>query len=170
MPSMTFSNRISQTLHDEHCATVALLERVEHVLGRHPRGQRPDANDRTVARLLTDISSALEADIERHFAFEEKRLFTYLDAQGNDAIGAHLTEEHTAMRPLGLRLAALARAASATGFDETSWDEFRKIGQEFCPRLIAHAQKEDMALLPLLDETMDPETEAKLYDEYVGNE
>jgi hemerythrin-like domain-containing protein len=166
---MIFSNRISQTLHDEHCATVALLERVQHLLERYPRGNRPDPNDRAVAQLLTDISTAVEADIARHFAFEESRIFPYLDAEGNAAIGAHLTEEHTAMRPLGLRLATLARAASATGFDETSFDEFRKIGQDFCPRLIAHAQKEDMALLPLLDEAMDAETEDRLYDEYVGN-
>ena len=67
---MTFSNRISQTLHDEHCATVALMERVEHLLGRYPRGNRPEAKDRAVAQLLTDISTAVEADIERHFAFE----------------------------------------------------------------------------------------------------
>jgi hypothetical protein len=110
---MTFSNRISQTLHDEHCATVALMERVEHLLGRYPRGNRPEAKDRAVAQLLTDISTAVEADIERHFAFEESWLFPHLDAHGNDAIGAHFTEEHRAMRPLGLRLAALARAASA---------------------------------------------------------
>lgn len=166
---MTFSNRISQTLHDEHCATVGLMERVEHLLRRCPRGNRPDANDRAVAQLLTEISTAVEADIERHFAFEESWLFPYLDAIGEDAIGAHLTEEHTAMRPLGLRLAELARAASA-GFDGASWDEFRKIGQELSERLLAHVQKEEMALLPLLEDTMDAETEAKLYSEYVGNE
>jgi len=166
---MTFSNRVNQTLHDEHCATVALMERVEHLLGRYPRGNRPDANDRAVAQLLTETSTALEADVERHFAFEERRLFPYLDAIGEDAIGAHLTEEHTAMRPLGLRLTALARTASAAGFDEPGWAEFRKVGQELCERLLAHVQKEEMALLPLLEE-MDAETEAKLYDEYVGNQ
>ena len=169
MPRMNFSNRISQTLHDEHCATVALMERIEHLLTRHGRGNRPDANDRAVAQLLNEVAPAIEADIERHFTFEENRLFPYLDAAGASAIGAHLTEEHAAIRPLGLRLAALSRAAIA-GFDEASWDEFRKIGQEFCDRLTAHAHKEDMALLPLLEDTMDPETEAKLYDEYVGNE
>jgi hemerythrin-like domain-containing protein len=167
---MTFSNRICQTLHDEHSATVALMERIEHLLGRYPRGNRPDANDRAVAQLPTEISSAVEADIERHFAFEESEVFPYLDAIGNSAIGAHLTEEHTAMRPLGLRLAALSRAATAAGFDGAGWDEFRKIGQELCERLLAHVQKEEMALLPLLEDTMDAETEVKLYGEYVGNE
>ncbi|MGD0025083.1 MAG: hemerythrin domain-containing protein [Xanthobacteraceae bacterium] len=167
---MTFSNRICQTLYEEHAATVALMARIAHLLGRYPRGKPPDANDRAVARLLTEISSAIEADINRHFAFEEDRLFPYLDAAGSSAIGAHLTEEHAVMRPLGLRLAALAHAASAAGFDAASWDEFRKNGQDLCDRLVPHAQKEDMALLPLLEDTMDAETEAELYGEYVGNE
>ena len=167
---MPFSNRISQTLHDEHSATAALMERIEHLLGRYRGGNRPDANDRAVAQLLTDVSAAVEADIERHFAFEESSLFPYLESIGEDAIGAHLTEDHRAMRPLGLRLAALARGACAAGFDGASWDEFRKIGQELCERLLAHVQKEEGALLPLLDDSMDAETEAKLYGEYVGNE
>jgi len=166
---MTFSNRICQTLHDEHAATTALLERIAHLVGRYPRGNPPDANDRAVAQLLNEISPAIEADIERHFAFEENQLFPFLDAAGASAIGAHLTEEHKAIRPLGLRLAALSRAATA-GFDGASWEEFRKIGQQFCDSLLAHAHKEDMALLPLLEDSMDAETEVKLYGEYVGNE
>jgi hemerythrin-like domain-containing protein len=166
---MTFSNRICQTLHEEHAAAIALMERIAHLLGRHPRGKPPDANDRADAQLLNEIAPAIEADIERHFAFEEDELFPFLDAAGASAIGAPLTEEHKAIRPLGLRLVALSRAATV-GFNEASWDEFRKIGQEFCDRLIPHAQKEDMALLPLLEDTMDAETEAKLYDKYVGNE
>jgi hemerythrin-like domain-containing protein len=167
---MTFANRICRTLHDEHSATVALMERIEHLLGRYRGGNRPDANDRAVAQLLTEVSAAVEADIERHFAFEESRLFPYLEAIGEGAIGAHLTEDHRAMRPIGQRLAALARGACAAGFDAASWDEFRKIGPELCERLLAHVQKEEMALLPLLEENMDAETEAKLYGEYVGNE
>ena len=165
---MTFSNRICQTLQNEHAATMALMERITHLLGRYPRGNPPNANDRAVAQLLAEISPAIEADIERHFAFEENRLFSRLDAVGASAIGAHLTEEHKAIRPLGLRLAALSRAAIA-GFDAPSWDEFRTIGQELCDRLLAHAHKEDMALLPLLEDSMDAETEAKLYGEYVDN-
>ncbi len=166
---MAFSNRICQILHDEHAAAMALMERLAHLLARYPRGKPPDANDGAVAQLLRQIAPAIEADIERHFAFEEAELFPFLDAVGAGAIGAHLTEEHKAIRPLGVRLVALSRAATA-GFGEASWDEFRKIGQELCDRLLPHAQKEDMALLPLLEDTMDPETEAKLYGEYVGNE
>ena len=85
------------------------------------------------------------------------------------AIGAHLTEEHDAMRPLGERIAALARAAESTGFADADWEEFRRLGREFIERMLVHVQKEEMALLPLLEEAMDGEMEARLYDEYAAD-
>jgi hemerythrin-like domain-containing protein len=121
-----------------------------------------------VAQLLADLATGVEADIGRHFDFEEGRLFAYLEAVGDEAIGAHLTDEHTAMRPLGARLAEVARGAAARGFDGASWAEFRRLGQEFCERVIAHIQKEEMALLPLLEEEMDASAEAQLYEEYAA--
>ena len=165
---MSFSNRISQTLHDEHRATVALMERLEQLIVRHRRAP-PAADDRAVAQLLSELSTGVEAEVQRHFAFEETHLFTYLDAIGDDAIGAHLTDEHGAMRPLGERVAALARGAAGQGFDVARWEEFRRLGQELAERMLAHVQKEEMALLPLLEETMDAETEARLYQDYVEN-
>lgn len=165
---MTFTNRISQLLHDEHRATIALMERLEQALARH-RGTAPDRSNAAVAQLLGDLSTGLEAEVQRHFDFEENQLFPYLEAAGDEAIGAHLTSEHHAMRPLGLRLAELARSAAAEGFDQARWDEFRRLGNELCDRMLSHVQKEEMALLPLLDEVMDGEAEARLYEDYTGN-
>jgi hemerythrin-like domain-containing protein len=161
-----FNNRVSQTLHDEHRATVALMERLEHLIARNARGL-PDTGDRTVAQLLAELSTAVEADVAHHFDFEEQRLFTFLEEFGDSAIGAHLTSEHQAMRPLGKRVATLAREAGARGFDGATWDEFRRLGQELCERMLMHVQKEEMALLPLLEESMDSETEARLHQEYL---
>lgn len=164
---MSFTNRISQAIHEEHRATVALMERLEHLLLRHRR-EPPDIGA-GVAQLLADLAAGVEADVRRHFDFEEGRLFAYLDAIGDQAIGAHLTDEHSVMRPLGTRLAQLAREAAARGFDEADWAEFRRLGHEFCERVIAHVQKEEMALLPLLEETMDASAEMQLYEEYVAS-
>jgi hemerythrin-like domain-containing protein len=166
---MSFTNRISQTLHDEHGATVALMERLEQLLARGRRGGPPDKADASVARLLSDLSTGVEAEIERHFAFEENHLFTFLEAIGDAGIGAHLTSEHEAMRPLGARVAAIARGAMANGFAPTEWDEFTRLAQELSERMLAHVQKEEMALLPVIEESMDAETEARLYEEYVEN-
>lgn len=166
---MTFSNRICRQLEEEHAATVQLMDRLSQLLARHPRSTPPRGDDRAVGQFLADLASAIETDLARHFSFEERALFPYLDANGEAEIGAHLADEHAVIRPLGERLVALSRGAGA-GFDEARWSEFRKVGQDLCDRLTGHAQKEDSALLPLLEDTMDAETEAKLYDEYVGNE
>jgi len=166
---MSFSNRISQTLHEEHQATIALVERLENLLTRQRHSDPPDINDRGTAQLLADLSAAVEADVLRHFAFEEEKVFSFLEAAGDAAIGEHLTSEHQAMRPVGVRLAALARTAASQGFDAAGWDEFRRLGLDLCGRLPAHVQKEEMALLPLIEETMDAETESRLYQEYVEN-
>jgi len=166
---MSFTNRISQALHDEHGATVALMERLEQMLARARRSGPPNTADSTVARLLSDLSTSMEAEVERHFAFEENHLFTYLEAMGDGGIGAHLTSEHAAMRPLAVRIAAIARAAAANGFTPADWEEFMRLSQELGDCMLAHVQKEEMALLPVIEETMDSETEARLYQEYVEN-
>jgi hemerythrin-like domain-containing protein len=163
-----FANRVSQTLHDEHRATVALMERLDQLIARHRRGP-PDTDDRTMGQLLSDLSVGVEAEVQRHFDFEESRLFPFLDAIGDEAIGAHLAEEHSAMRPLGIRMATLAREAASSGFDQAKWAEFRRLGQELCERMLTHVQKEEMALLPLLEENMDSETEMRLFEEYVAS-
>jgi hemerythrin-like domain-containing protein len=165
---MSFTNRISQTLHEEHGATIALLERLEQLIARHRRSP-PDIGDRAVRQLLSDLATGVAAEVQRHFDFEEHQLFAYLDAIGDSVIGAHLTEEHSAMRPLGIRLSEMARAAVTSGFDEISWNEFRRLGGELCERMLAHIQKEEMALLPLFEESMDSETESRLYQVYVEN-
>lgn len=164
---MSFTNRISQTLHDEHGATVALMERVEQMLARGRRGGPPDKLDGNVARLLSDLSSGVEAEIERHFAFEENHIFSYLEAMGDAGIGEHLASEHAAIRPIGARVAAIARAAASNGFTVAEWEEFMRLAQDLSDRMLAHVQKEEMALLPVIEENMDPETEARLYQEYV---
>jgi len=164
---MSFVNRISQTLHDEHGATVALMERLEQMLARARRGGAPSCADGNVVRLLTDVATGVEAEIERHFAFEENHVFTYLEAIGDAGIGQHLAGEHDAMRPIGARVAAIARAAAANGFSAAEWNEFARLARDLSDRMLAHVQKEEMALLPVIEENMDPETEERLYQEYV---
>jgi iron-sulfur cluster repair protein YtfE (RIC family) len=164
--TLAFTNRVSQTLHDEHCSNVALMERLERIIAHHRHGP-PDPADRAVAQLLSDLPASLEVEVRRHFAFEEERLFPYLAAVGAAAIGEHLTEDHAAIHPLGVRIAALARDAAARGFDAASWEEFCRSGRELCERMLAHVQKEEMALLPLVEDTMDAEIAAQLLQDYL---
>jgi DUF438 domain-containing protein len=162
-------NRISQTLHEEHRATIALMERLEQLMVRFRKSDFPDAKDAGVTQLLNDLAASIENEVQRHFAFEEEKLFSYLNDVGDAAISEHLTEEHAAIRPVALALAKLAKDARVQGFDAARWGEFRRLGQELCERMVAHVQKEEMALLPLLDENMNPDVEVQLYESYVEN-
>jgi hemerythrin-like domain-containing protein len=161
-----FTNRISQKLHEEHRATMAVMERLEALLTSQ---RRAPPNGNTHAALLRDVAASVESEVNRHFDFEERELFTLLDTAGDVAIGAHLTAEHTAMRPLGARLAELSRTVASGGCDDASWAELRQVGLELCERMLTHVQKEEMALLPLIEESMDVETEERLYEDYVAN-
>ena len=165
---MDFTNRVCQVLHDEHRATIALMERLEQLTARRRDGP-PDAKDQIIAQFLSDLSNGIESEVQRHFAFEEDHLFTYLVSIGDDSISAHLTGEHKVILPIGERIANLARRAMEQGFDNATWDEFRRCGQELCERMLAHVQKEEMALLPLLEENMDAEIEMRLFQEYSEN-
>jgi hemerythrin-like domain-containing protein len=165
---MDFSNRVCQALHDEHFASIALMERLEQAFARY-RKTPPDVKDQVVAQLLNDLTVGIEGELTRHFAFEEEELFSYLNAAGDRAIGAHLTSEHEIMRPLGAAVVKLIGEARAQGFDEKRWNDFRRLGQELSERLVGHAQKEEMALLPMLNEMMDSEKEMQLYEKYVEN-
>ena len=164
--AMNFSNRICQTLHDEHLANIALLQRVGQLLAQ---GRDPPNNDQAVQRLLSDLDSGMANEVKRHFDFEEHALFAYLDSTGESTIGAHLTQEHAMLRPLIAQLCETAHATKDRGFDAESWNQFRRLGAELCGQLSAHIQKEEMALLPLIEENMDPETEIRLYQDYMEN-
>lgn len=163
-----FSSRVCQALHDEHRTTIELTERLEKLLASGRRAP-PDVADDFTRRLLRDIPSAVETELARHFDFEESRLFSHLSEIGDAAIGAHLTDEHNVMREQGRELAELARAAAAQGFDGVRWQAFRRAAADLGERLLGHVQKEEMVLLPLLEETLDPEMDATLHDAYSGN-
>ena len=165
---MNFKNRVCQKLHEEHAAVFALMERLAQTIARH-RDNVPDAKDPMLAKLLNDLAADLPGEVERHFAFEEAELFSYLAEAGNQGIGKHLTYEHGVIRPIGTALVKLIGDVRAQGFDAARWAEFRRLGQQLNDCLVPHAQKEDMALLPMLDDLMDSEKEMQLYEKYVEN-
>ncbi len=61
----------------------------------------------------------------------------------------------------------MARAAAANGFTPTEWEEFKPLARDLGDVMLAHVQKEEMALLPVIEENMDAETEERLYQAYV---
>jgi hemerythrin-like domain-containing protein len=164
---MNFHNRICQMLHDEHLANVALMQRIGQLLAA--QGRAPPDNNQTVQRLLSDLGSGMASEVKHHFDFEESALFPYLVSISEGDVGVHLSEEHSVLRPLVAQLCEAAHAMGGRGFDTESWNQFRRLGAELCEQMSAHIQKEEMALLPLIEESMDSETEIRLYQDYMEN-
>jgi hemerythrin-like domain-containing protein len=146
---MEFSRRISRRLHEEHDATLALWGRLEASLaaGRHD------------AALLKSAAAALERELDRHFRFEEDELFPRLAEAGEGDIGELLREEHETIRSAGRRFIALVA-------QEADQKEIRVLGLEIAERLVGHVQKEEMALLPALEDFIDEETDRELDSDY----
>ena len=164
---MMYENRVCQKLHDEHMATLALLERLERLAANNSPPEKIDTAART---LLIDLAVAFENEIWRHFAFEEKHLFEYFAQSGNAEMAQHLTTEHEQIRNVGARIIAMARAAAASGFLPPAWSEFRLLARQLAEQLTAHVHKEEGVLVPLLQDSMESDTEEQLYTAYVMNE
>lgn len=148
---MTFDRAISRQLHEEHAATLALWGRVEQSLAS-------SAHD---AALMREAAAALAGEIERHFEFEETQLFPRLAAAGEGDIAALLTEEHAAIRAAAARFMALAG-------DDPPRAELRPVAFELAERLVSHVQKEEMALLPALDDLLDADADRELQLAYAS--
>src|SRR5665811_2315805 len=103
---MMYSNRVCERLHDEHMATLALLEKLERFVANNKPPEAIDAGART---RLVNLAVAFENEIWRHFGFEEKHLFDYFAQSGDTEMAQHLTTEHEQIRNVGVRIIAMAR-------------------------------------------------------------
>lgn len=162
---MDFQRGICRMLHEEHRETIEAMDALEDLLARGRRGV-PDLDDDATRKLLARLAGMIEDEVRNHFRFEEGELFTRLAAQGDEAIGEHLTEEHNAILPVGERVAEIAREAVANGMGEAEWEEFRALGAELIERMLSHIQKEEMALLPLLEGTLEAGEDLELVTSY----
>jgi DUF438 domain-containing protein len=144
----THTRQVSRRLHEEHQATLALWARVEASL----------AARKTDAALMRAAAAWLAEEIERHFGFEEAELFPRLAAAGEGDIAELLAEEHVTIRAAGEQFIALAK-------DNPSDERLRALGLELAERLVSHVQKEEMSMLPALDDLLDDETDESLAGE-----
>jgi len=149
---MSFNTQVARTLDDEHRAHLALLGRVEGALARR--------DDAALAPLAAPLVRQLEEEVERHFGFEEQQLFPRMAEAGDDALAAMLTEEHESMRAVAAELAPLARALAAGAAPDRA--ALQRLALEWVERMVAHIQKETMALLPLLDDLLDEDSDREL--------
>ena len=162
---MESSFNILRTLHDEHFATMALLEKLETALS----GARtaPANDDTTMNRLLGDVEAVLLEEISHHYAFEEAHLFPLFAEFGDVGITQMLLGEHQIIRPLATELSEMAKAGRKDGFSPESWEAFREKGLELVEREVFHIQKEEMGFLPALDQMIDSDQDSELTMAYL---
>ena len=146
-----FIRQVCRRLHEEHEASLALCSRLEASL----------ATGRSDAALMRAAAAALAGEVERHFAFEETELFPRLAAGSERDLVELLREEHVAIRAAAARfVAAVKENPVATGL--------KPLGLEVAERLASHAQKEEMSLLPALDQLLDEGADHELACAYAA--
>lgn len=163
---MDGQRQVARLLEEEHRANLELLGRLEQRLARLPRGAA--AVDGELVPLLGQLVRHLQRDTGRHFEFEEDELFSRMADAGDGDIAALLREEHEAMRELAGELLPLAETAVRGALDAEGWQALKRGALEMVERQVAHIQKEGMALLPLLDELLDEETDQRLAFAYAA--
>ena len=161
-----FSTQTSRALHDDHAVNLQLLGRAEQAFGR--AASADPASDAERLKLLALLVRELEHDIRRHFEFEEHELFPRLSDAGEAGMVALLLEEHAAIRAVAAELLPLAHAAPIAGLDATGRDALQRAVLELAERLVSHIHKEEMALLPLIDDVLDEETDRQLAFAYAA--
>ena len=155
---MDFARQVTACLHREHLESLALLEAVEAVLAKAKAP--PPAGD-AVWRLMGRLEANLANEVGRHFAFEEEQLFPLMG--GDQDIAQLLADEHKAILALAQRLMPFLR-----GEPVRNWAEFRALALELVERQVGHIQKEEMSLLPVLEDALDSEQDAELLSRYLA--
>lgn len=160
---MSFQRQVSHALDEEHRANLDLLGRVEQAFARAPRGDAAE-----LQRLAGALARQLQHEVGRHFEFEERELFPRMADAGDGDMAALMAEEHDSIRAVAEEVRPLAEAAARGALDAAGWEALRRGALELVERQVAHIQKETMALLPLLDDVLDEDTDRDLAFAYAA--
>ena len=160
---MEFRSQVSQALDREHKEHLALLGELERTIAS-ARRYEPAWH-----RLFMSLSRSLEHEVLGHFEFEETSRFPRLADAGDAGIAQLLTEEHDAIREVADELRPLLAALAPADGAAQDWDALRRLALEYCDRQLAHIQKETMALLPMVDDLLDDQTDAQLALHYASS-
>lgn len=162
---MEFSLSITRRLHEEHDATLALWSRLEQLLTGRGAQWPPAAGD-AASSCLRECAGSLAQEVSAHFAFEEAQLFPRLEASGEGDIAQLLLEEHGVIREAATQFQNLQARAARGALDDAGWQRLRTLALELVERLVSHVQKEEMSLLPALEDLIGEDEDRELITEY----
>jgi iron-sulfur cluster repair protein YtfE (RIC family) len=163
---MELQRQISRRLYQEHVTVLELLGTFGRALGRLGAAP-PAASDSAWSVLLGQVAGALQHEVTRHFQLEEEQLFPRLQARGEGDLTELLLEEHAVIREVSRTLQPLLAKARGGALDAAGWRALKANGLELVERLSSHAEKEQGALVPLVDEILDEATDREIAAAYV---
>ena len=166
---MDYDFQTPRMLHNEHMEEVAVMERLEGMLQKQKPNDPPTADNSETSTFLANLIACVETQANQHFVFEENHLFPRLAEYGEANIGQFLKSEHNAIRDIGDIVLAAAREGRQNGFTAESWKEFHSRSQELIEWVIGHIQKEEMALLPMVQDIISDEEDAELAAAYLAS-
>jgi hypothetical protein len=158
---MEFQRQTSRRLWQEHVNVLGLLGSFGRALARLGAAP-PAAGDPGWSVLLAQVAGALEHEVTRHFQLEEEQLFPRLEARGDGDLVELLLEEHAVIREVSETLQPLLARARGGALDAAGWRALKASGLELVERLGSHAEKEQGALVPLVDEILDEQADREI--------
>jgi hemerythrin-like domain-containing protein len=164
---IVLQRQTSRQLHEEHVHVLGLLDRLAAaaaLLGGRP----PEPDDESWGPLLPQLANALQHEVTRHFDLEEKRLFPLLREHGHGDLAELLLEEHRVIREVARPLLDLLARARARSLDQAGGKSLRLLILELVDRLGAHARMEEDALVPVVDEILDEETDLEIWTAHMN--
>ena len=160
---MQLQRHISRRLHEEHMNALALLEQFELILGGRKGAWPPPPDDDAWRAFSAKLTEALNNEVAGHFALEEDALFGRLTDAGNGDLVDLLLEEHATIRAVVGELLPLCALSTRGGAVEAAtWQSIKTHGLELIERLSGHINKEELSLVPAVEEVLDEETDRQL--------
>ena len=148
---------IDRMLHEEHVATLDIINKLEVRIGSGKWDRRLDPATPADKALLEELIGMMDTEVRLHLPFEEKELFPKLDEFGFEDITNMLFDEHEAIRSLISSIRPTAKDALSNGFKEDKWRIFYDLLAELASIIIFHVQKEEMGVISRLQMLLGPE-------------
>lgn len=152
---------LSELLHREHLETLAVAGELEARVDNRRAGPIDVGDDADRAQLQALIRIA-DADIDRHYRFEEELLFPRLVAAGLGPMVDVLVMEHDAVRAIVGPLRASAETALGDGFTKETWSTFREGVFDLINSVSFHIQKEELGVIRQLATVLGADADREL--------
>lgn len=150
-----YRNVVANCLSREHQEAAHLMRRFGGFLSLHSASSSPDWSQFEARDLAKTLALTLNHEIKQHFALEESSIFPFMEDEGLGDLVEILLADHKEISKLVLEIEPHLRAAGkGEALSDTDWAFLFRKGNALVTDLIAHIEKEENGLIPLIEESM----------------